>query len=131
MRIFRCCFCLISGAGCERKSYSYHRRKRTGRIFSALASQSGYRNDWASAEDFAHCDLNRYDLIVTSYPYGRKLLELLAERGRAVLVLADYACDDLALTLAGQANCFYTVKPLNFSNFGTLVQNILDEKGDL
>jgi len=96
-----------------------------------LASQSGYRSDWVGAEDFPQQDLGRYDLIVTSYPYGRKILPLLAEKGRALLVLADYVCDELGLTLTGRTNCFYTVKPLDFSNFAKLVKNILDEKGAL
>lgn len=105
--------------------------QRAGRIFSALASQSGYQSEWALAEDFPQSDLGRYGLIVISYPYGRRILKLLAEQGRAVLVLADYACDELSSMLTGRANCFCTVKPLEFSNFGKLVKNIFDEKGAL
>jgi len=105
--------------------------QRSGRIFSALASQSGYRADWAAWEELLRQDLGCYDLIVTSYPYGRKILKLLAEKGRALLVLADYVCDELSSTLAGRTNCFYTVKPLDFSNFGKLVKNVIEEKGAL
>lgn len=105
--------------------------QRSGRVFSALAGQNGYRSDWARGEDFPQQDLGRYDLIVTSYPYGRNFLQLLAEKGRALLVLADYVCEELSLTLMDRKNCFYTVKPLDFSHFARLVKNILDEKGDL
>lgn len=105
--------------------------QRACRIFSALTTQSGYQSDWAGAEDILRHDIGRYDLIVTSYPYGRKLLKQLAEQGRALLVLADYACDELSSILAGRMNCFYTVKPLDFSQFGKLVRNILEEKGAL
>lgn len=105
--------------------------QRTGRVFSALASQIGYQSDWASIEDFSQRDLGRYDLIVTSYPYGNKLLQLLAEKGRSLLVLADYVCDELSSTLMDRTNCFYTVKPLDFSHFGKLVKKILEEKGAL
>jgi len=103
--------------------------QRAGRIFSALATQSGYQSDWVLAENFPQGDLGCYDLIVTSYPYGRNLLKQLAEQGRALLVLADYVCDELIVTLADQIHCFYTVKPLDFSHFGKLVKNILEEKG--
>jgi hypothetical protein len=103
--------------------------QRAGRVFSALASQSGYQSDWVLEEDLPRGDLGRYDLIVTSYPYGRRLLKQLTEQGRALLVLADYVCDELFETLADQVHCFYTVKPLDFSHFGKLVKNILDEKG--
>lgn len=96
-----------------------------------MATQSGFQSDWAGAEDLPLKDLGRYDLIVTSYPYGRGLLELLAEQARALLVMADYVCDDLSSTLTDRMNCFYAVKPLNFSNFGKLVKYILDEKGAL
>ncbi|WP_145924808.1 hypothetical protein [Syntrophotalea acetylenivorans] len=105
--------------------------QRAGRIFSALTTQSGYQTDWAGAEDILRHEIDRYDLIVISYPYGRGLMERLAEQGRALLVLADYVCDELSSILAGRMNCFYTVKPLDFSNFGKLVKSILNEKGAL
>jgi hypothetical protein len=107
--------------------------QRFGKICSALVDLSGFSTEWASGseDDFHLRNLDRYDLIVTSYPYGRRILKLLAEKGRALLVLADYVCDELSSTLAERTNCFFTVKPLDFSNFGKLVKNILDEKGAL
>lgn len=124
-------FCQVIGVCCEREPYSNRRRTKSLQDFSALTTQSGYQSDWAGAEDILRHDIGRYDLIVTSYPYGRKLLKQLAEQGRALLVLADYACDELSSILAGRMNCFYTVKPLDFSQFGKLVRNILEEKGAL
>ncbi len=105
--------------------------QRAGRIFSALTTQSGYLSDCAGVEDIPRHDLGRYDLIVISYPYGRELMERLVEQGRALLVLADYVCDELSSILTGRMNCFYTVKPLDFSNFSKLVKSILNEKGAL
>lgn len=104
--------------------------KRFGKICSALVTQSGFQSDWANGDEegLSRLDLARYDLVITSYPYSRQVLNLLAEKGRAVLILADYACDELLAAVAHRANCFYAVKPLDFSRFGHMVKNILEEK---
>lgn len=103
--------------------------ERFGKICSALVVQSGYRSDWVVAGDYCTClDVGCYDLVITSYPYGRLMLDVLADKGRSLLVLADYACDELISLLAHRPNCFYAVKPLDFSLFGDMVKNILGTK---
>ena len=104
--------------------------QRFGKICSALANQNGYQSDWVPGglDDLSKLDFGCYDLVITSYPYGRQVLNLLAEKGRVLLVLADYACDELTTALANQAHCFYAVKPLDFSRFGHLLKNILGDK---
>ncbi len=100
-----------------------------GRICSALVLQNGYEGDWAAiaGEELVLPDLTPYRLIITSYPYSRAVLEQLPEQGRALLVLADYACNDLLQALGDRRNCYFAVKPLNFFNFGNIIRHILDE----
>ena len=102
---------------------------RFGRICSALVLQSGYQGEWSAiaGENLVLPDLTPYRLIITSYPYSRPVLELLPDQNRALLVLADYACDDLLQAVGDRHNCYFAVKPLNFLNFGNMVGHILDQ----
>lgn len=104
-----------------------------GRVCSALALQSGFQCDWTAlpGADFSLLDLAPYGLVIISYPYGRDVLDLLAEKGRALLVLADYTCDELLTAMSHRTNFFCAVKPLDFSNFGNLVKHILGERATL
>lgn len=104
--------------------------KGFGRICSALAVQSGFQSDWA--EDFlvssSAPDLNSYDLVITSYPYAKHYLATVLEKGASLLVLADYVSDELIAKIEGVANCYWAIKPIDFSRFNALVTNILRKR---
>ena len=64
-----------------------------GKICTALVEMNGFSTEWASGseDDFHLRDFDRYRMVITSYPYGKILLEQLEGKQVALLVLSDYA----------------------------------------
>lgn len=101
--------------------------QRFGKICTALVELNGYGSEWASGceDDFYQRDFERYDLVITSYPYGRLTLGSLVGKKVALLVLSDFACEDLMRAVEDNANFFCLVKPVDFSCFNHVVNNLI------
>ena len=106
--------------------------RRFGKVCKALVGLNGYLTEWASGseDDFHLRDLDRYGMVITSYPYGETLLQRLAGRDVALLVLSDYACGNLLETVAHNANFYCLIKPVDFSRFNDVVIDILQSSSE-
>ena len=101
-----------------------------GKICTALVEMNGFSTEWASGseDDFHLRDFDRYRMVITSYPYGKILLEQLEGKQVALLVLSDYACGNLLKSVEENANFYCLVKPVDFSRFNEVVNNILQTR---
>jgi DNA-binding NtrC family response regulator len=99
------------------------------RICSAILEKEGYGTstipDVSQVE--AHEDYSEYGLVITSYPYGARLLENLKETRTPIIILSDRMNRDLVLTLdhfdKGRSHCM--IKPLDYHKFRTLVNDTM------
>jgi hypothetical protein len=98
-----------------------------GKICTALVELNGFPSEWASGseDDFHLRDLERYRMVITSYPYGKTLLGQLEGKQVSLLVLSDYACGNLLKSVEANPNFFCLVKPVDFTRFNDVVNNIL------
>ena len=96
------------------------------RVCSALLELQGCRAECqplsVCAVDLHHPDVG---LVVTSYPYGEKLLESLGGRELPVLVLADSLSDPLLNTLKGVRHACCMVKPVDYERLTSYVRQVL------
>lgn len=96
------------------------------RICSALLELQGCRAECrplsVCAVDLHHPDVG---LVVTSYPYGEKLLESLGGRELPVLVLADSLSDPLLNTLKQVRHACCMVKPVDYERLTSYVRQVL------
>lgn len=101
--------------------------QRFGKICTALVELNGFSTEWASGgeEDFLLRNFDNYGMVITSYPYGKTLLERLGGTQVALLILSDYACCSLLKTVEENANFYCLIKPVDFSRFNDVVNNIL------
>jgi hypothetical protein len=101
--------------------------QRFGKICTALVELNGYDSEWASGceDDFYQRDFERYDLVITSYPYGRLTLGSLVGKKVSLLVLSDFACEDLMRAVEDNPNFYCLVKPVDFSCFNNVVGNLI------
>jgi hypothetical protein len=104
---------------------------RFGKICTALVQLNGFRSEWASGseEGFFQRNFDCYSLVITSYPYGSRVLQNLAGKKTSLLVLSDFACEDLMRTVDENDNFFCLVKPVDFSRFNHLVGNLITKEG--
>jgi DNA-binding response OmpR family regulator len=98
------------------------------RVCSALLEMDGFvshtladRGDDGRAEE-------RYDLIITSYPYGAGFFSWLAEHNIPVLVLADCVSRELIQHVKYLKNTRCLIKPIDFDELGTQVRRMLGQK---
>lgn len=104
--------------------------QRFGKICSALVELNGLHAEWVSGceEEFLERNFERYDLVITSYPYGKEILPRLKGRNVALLVLSDFACESLIQAVDENANFFCLAKPVDFSRFNHVVDNLVADK---
>ncbi|MEZ4600266.1 MAG: hypothetical protein R2940_10820 [Syntrophotaleaceae bacterium] len=101
-----------------------------GKICTALVKLNGFSTQWASGSeaDFHAWDFDRYRMVITSYPYGKTLLQQLEGKQVALLVLSDYSCGNLLKAVESNSNFYCLVKPVDFSRFNDVVNNILQTR---
>ena len=96
------------------------------RVCSALLELQGCRAECrplsVCAVDLHHPDVG---LVLTSYPYGEKLLESLGGRELPVLVLADSLSDPLLNTLKQVRHACCMVKPVDYERLTSYVRQVL------
>lgn len=99
------------------------------RICSALLALNGFGSEClqdASMIEFAG-DLDMFGLVVTSYPYGARVLEILKESELPLLVLSDSLNEALLGQLKKIRNSCCMVKPLDYDKFNSFVRQTLSE----
>ncbi len=103
---------------------------RFGKICTALVQLRGFNTEWASGceHDFSQRDFERYSLVITSYPYSSQILPSLAAKQIAVLVLSDFTCEKLMQVIEDNTNIFCLMKPVNFSHFEHVVDNLIADR---
>ena len=72
-------------------------------------------------------NLEAFGLVVTSYPYGAQVLEILKESELPLLVLSDSLSDTLLSRLKKIRNSCCMVKPLDYDKFNSFVRQTLTE----
>ena len=101
------------------------------RICSAILEQEGYGTN--AVPDAHQFDLvlnaDDFGLVITSYPYGKLLLEKLKKTGIPAIILSDHMNKDLMTTLEGLgktlSHCM--IKPLDYNKFRLLVNQTMSK----
>jgi hypothetical protein len=99
------------------------------RVCSALLALNGFGSECvqdASLIDLG-AGLDMFGLVVTSYPYGAQVLELLRESELPLLVLSDSLNETLLGQLKKIRNSCCMVKPLDYDKFNSFVRQTLTE----
>jgi len=99
------------------------------RVCSALLALNGFGSEClqdAGLIDLAD-NLEAFGLVVTSYPYGAQVLEILKESELPLLVLSDSLSDTLLSRLKKIRNSCCMVKPLDYDKFNSFVRQTLTE----
>lgn len=99
------------------------------RVCAAILEQEGYRVETVTSIDNASKEFfdNDLGLVITSFPYGIYLLREMQKEDMQVakLVLADQFSGDLLTTLKGSNNTFCMMKPLDYTRFRALVNDMV------
>lgn len=64
-------------------------------------------------------------LLITSYPYGKSVLNRLQDATVPVIILADHVGKDIIEMLEGLENCYCMVKPIDYRRFTLLVKDLV------
>ena len=104
-----------------------------GRICAALLEQEGYGTDVVSdvhrLQAIENC--GDFDLVITSYPYGKAFIERLIDTGVPVIILSDRMSREL-MSMFGhfdqtQSHCM--IKPVDYRSFRALVNRTMGRSG--
>lgn len=82
----------------------------------------------AAANDSAVIDLDGYDLVITSFPYGRRFFEHIRQAASAAIILSDSLNGELVEELQGFNGVNCLVKPIDFSRLAELVGQVVAGK---
>lgn len=97
------------------------------RICHALLQLDGYPADCLADIDIEEADeLEKYGLVITSYPYGLSLFPRLMNRQTPVLVLSDCLSGDLLDCLKNFRNYLCMVKPIDYEQFRGKIRNVMN-----
>lgn len=73
-------------------------------------------------------NFGNFDLIITSYPYGADVLDNVKDKDIPVVVLSDCVDSDLLNCLKKIKTSFCMIKPVDFSKFSKVIENIMTKK---
>lgn len=90
------------------------------RICRSVLALEGYAVD-AVADGAFPLDLDGYDLVITSFPYGRPFFSHIRQAASAAIILSDSLSGDLVEELQGFSSVNCLVKPIDFSRLSELV----------
>lgn len=100
--------------------------ERFSRICHALLQLDGYPTDCIGHKDVdIEDELDDYGLVITSFPYGVRLIGQLMHRQTPVLVLSDCLSGELLDCLQGIRNYLCMVKPLDYDQFRGKIRNVM------
>lgn len=95
------------------------------RVCRSVLALEGFAVEALSESDPAGLELDRYDLIITSFPFGRRFFENIRQAGGSAIILSDALTGELMEELQGftAVNCL--VKPIDFSRLAQLVGQVV------
>jgi hypothetical protein len=97
-----------------------------GRICHALLQLDGYPADCLAKMDIEQAgELEDYGMVITSFPYGSRLISRLMHRQTPVLVLSDCLSGELLECLRGIKNSLCMVKPLDYEQFRGKIRSVM------
>ncbi|OPY13882.1 MAG: hypothetical protein A4E69_01454 [Syntrophus sp. PtaB.Bin138] len=100
----RVCLSILSGEGLEAESLAQGVNSLPVRILDGAA------------------------LIITSYPYGKPILNKLVGAVTPVIVLTDYMGKEIIEVLEQLENSYCMVKPIDYGRFTMLVKELVQKK---
>jgi DNA-binding NtrC family response regulator len=100
---------------------------RFGRVCAAILEVAGYQAETIAnvSELPALRDLNDFGLIITSYPYGLRVLKEMKKKRIPKIIFSDHIDGNLIAILKGIDNSFCMVKPLDYGKFRRLVREAM------
>ena len=103
------------------------------RVCSAILEKEGYGTSACSDIhdlDASALNYDNFGLVITSYPYGARLLEKLKETKIPTIILSDFMNRDLMTTLEhfDKSSSHCMIKPLDYNKFKTLVNQTMNQK---
>jgi DNA-binding NtrC family response regulator len=97
------------------------------RICSAILEHEGYNTQCVADENHFELSSNNdsIGLVITSYPYGARLIKKLAATKIPAIILSDRIGSDIvsALECLNKSHCL--IKPIDYNKFRTLVSQTL------
>ncbi|MGA7828175.1 MAG: DNA-binding response regulator [Geobacteraceae bacterium] len=66
-------------------------------------------------------------LLITSYPYGKALLDRIRDLTVPVIILVDHMGKDIVELLEDLENSYCMIKPIDYRRFTLLVKNLVNE----
>jgi DNA-binding NtrC family response regulator len=101
---------------------------RFSRICSAILMSGGYKTDVVSHTDDLSEKLvsGSICLIVTSYPFGAALFELLQKKKIPIIILSDGIDERLMNILSNFQNSCCMIKPVDYDRFKIMVKRAVE-----
>jgi hypothetical protein len=97
-------------------------------VCRSLLELLGYRGD--SLVDQPHppadLDLQSYDLLITSYPFGSSYLPQAQRCNRPTILLSNFISAKLIQDISDFSNLHCLIKPLDFPRFSALVRELVE-----
>ena len=119
------------GPACKdiNKSILIFDESRFSRICQAILTTDGF-DARTEADDAALCrmlagDRSSLGLIITSYPFGSRILEHIKGLEIPIIILSDQINGELLKLLEGLKNSFCLLKPLDYQKFKNLVKQFV------
>jgi DNA-binding NtrC family response regulator len=93
------------------------------RVCRSVLALEGFAVDalGGAAAEGGDLDLNGYDLVITSFPYGQRFFDHIRQAASAAIILSDSLSGDLVKELRGFAAVNCLVKPIDFGRLTELV----------
>lgn len=97
------------------------------RVCRSVLALEGFGADAlaAAADECGELDLNGYDLVITSFPYGRRFFDHIRQAASAAIILSDSLNGELVEELQGFNGVNCLVKPIDFSRLAELVGDVV------
>ncbi|MEJ2684601.1 MAG: hypothetical protein P8Z71_09420 [Candidatus Sulfobium sp.] len=101
-----------------------------GRICSALLENAGYDAETVSAVgDVPPAgNMNKFGLVITSYPFCSSLFEEIKKMGISTIILSDDIDENLFSILKNANNSYCMMKPLDYEKFRSLVKQVMSKE---
>jgi DNA-binding response OmpR family regulator len=97
------------------------------RICSSILREQGFSAESLvrGETELSRSSVDGASLLITSYPYGKSILNRLGDMAVPVIILADHVGKDIIETLEGLENCYCMVKPIDYRRFTLLVKDLV------
>jgi DNA-binding response OmpR family regulator len=98
-------------------------------VCSSILRKEGFKAESLAYSDHLRAGDYMHDtaLVITSYPYGKAVISKLKGLTMPVIVLSDHVGREIIDILEGLDNSYCMVKPINYSQFTSLVKMIMSD----